>query len=112
MLWALYNCIGPYLLLHYTYLGRADGLRVASSVGMTLALSLAVLAVALLVAFSPTSHDLAQVRTSAAERSCLSSHSRPGGTGLCTQFRSQPSLYLCTGSRCKTPAGIARSFWD
>ena len=61
LLWALYNCIGPYLLLHYTYLGRQDSLRVASSLGMHLALGLAVLAVALLVMFSPTSHDLAQV---------------------------------------------------
>ena len=61
LLWALYNCIGPYLLLHYTYLGRQDSLRVASSIGMHLALGLAVLAVALLVMFSPTSHDLAQV---------------------------------------------------
>ena len=61
LLWALYNCIGPYLLLHYTYLGRQDSLRVASSLSMHLALGLAVLAVALLVMFSPTSHDLAQV---------------------------------------------------
>ncbi|KAK9790125.1 hypothetical protein WJX73_009963 [Symbiochloris irregularis] len=32
VLWALYNCIGPYLLLHYSNIGRGQSLRVASSV--------------------------------------------------------------------------------
>lgn len=75
LLWALYNCIGPYLLLHYTYLGRQDSLRIAASVGMHAALALAVLAVALLVVFSPTSHDLAHVSPG----HCISGCSQPGG---------------------------------
>ena len=62
LLWGLYNCIGPYLLLHYTYIGRARTLTQASTAAMASALGLAAVAVALLVAFTPTSHDLAQVR--------------------------------------------------
>ena len=61
VLWGLYNCIGPYLLLHYTYLGRRRSLSAASAAAMGSAVGLAVLAVALLVAFTPTTHDLVQV---------------------------------------------------
>ena len=63
MLWGLYNCIGPYLLLHYSYIGRQQTLTLAATAGMAGALGLAALAVSLLVALTPTSHDLAQVRT-------------------------------------------------
>ena len=62
VLWGLYNCIGPYLLLHYAYIGRRRSLATASMGGMGAALGLALMAVALLVAFTPTAHDFAQVR--------------------------------------------------
>lgn len=70
VMWGLYNCIGPYLLLHYTYIGRQRTLATASLGAMSAALGLAVLAVALLVAFTPTAHDFAQVSPKLASLPC------------------------------------------
>ena len=57
VLWALYNCVGPYLLLHYSCFGRGNSLRTASSISMALCVALAVTAVALVYVFAPADYD-------------------------------------------------------
>ena len=57
VLWALYNCIGPYLLLHYSCFGRGDSLRQASAAAMAATVVLAAAAVALVYAFAPAAYD-------------------------------------------------------
>lgn len=62
VIWALYNCIGPYLLLHYSCFGRGTSLQKASSASMALFVGLGVLAVLLVYVFAPADYDYGQVR--------------------------------------------------
>ena len=62
VMWALYNCIGPYLLLHYTWVGRGRGLRRASRYGMMLSGLILAAAVYVVWLVAPADYDFAEAR--------------------------------------------------
>ena len=64
ILWALYNCIGPYLLMHYTWLGRGQSLRSAATAGMLAAAAVLVAATAVVWFLTPAQYNYAEVRSS------------------------------------------------
>lgn len=61
-LWALHNCIGPYLLVHYTWIGRGGSLKRASTAGMLASAAIVVLAAAAAYLFTPAQYDYKEVR--------------------------------------------------
>lgn len=63
LFWCAYNCIGPYLLLQYTFGNRDFGLRRASSAAMLLSSIILVGALVSVWIFYPTSYDLKEVRS-------------------------------------------------
>ena len=64
ILWALYNCIGPYLLMHYTWLGRGHSLRRAATAGMLAAAAVLAAATAVVWFLTPAQYNYAEVRFS------------------------------------------------
>ncbi|KAK9821120.1 hypothetical protein WJX81_000795 [Elliptochloris bilobata] len=61
VLWAVHNCIGPYLLAHYTWVGRGRSLARAAAVAAALTLAILAAALACLVALAPATYDYGQV---------------------------------------------------
>lgn len=73
MLWAAHNCIGPYLLAHYTWVGRGRSLARAVSAAAALTVAILAAALACLLLLTPVAYDYGQVRRQGCSQSC-----RPG----------------------------------
>lgn len=71
ILWAIYNCLGPYLLIHYTWIGRYKSLERASTVCMLVAISILASAAIIVWHFTPAQHNFHEV-SHAAFLCCLS----------------------------------------
>ena len=65
-LWAIYNCIGPYLLLHYTWLGRGRSLRLACIAAWTISLLIMVGTSAAVWLLAPPNYNYGKVGTTLA----------------------------------------------
>lgn len=61
MLWAAHNCIGPYLLVHYTWVGRGRSLARAVSVAAAMTVAILAAALACLLLLTPAAYDYGQV---------------------------------------------------
>ena len=64
VLWAAHNCIGPYLLAHYTWVGRGRSLARAVSAAAALTAAILAAALACLLLLTPAAYDYGQVRSS------------------------------------------------
>ncbi len=62
VLWAVHNCIGPYLLAHYTWVGRGRSLRSAAAVAAALTCTILAAALACLLLLTPAAYDYGQAR--------------------------------------------------
>jgi len=61
VLWALHNCIGPYLLAHYTWVGRGRSLARAAAGAAALTGGILLAALACLLLLAPAVYDYGQV---------------------------------------------------
>ena len=61
VLWAAHNCIGPYLLAHYTWVGRGRSLARAVSAAAALTGAILAAALACLLLLTPAAYDYGQV---------------------------------------------------
>jgi hypothetical protein len=61
VLWALHNCIGPYLLAHYTWVGRGRSLARAAAGAAALTGAILLAALACLLLLAPAAYDYGQV---------------------------------------------------